>query len=54
MKRTNKVSRKTQETDITVELCLDGKGDYQVQTSVPCLDHMLGLLAKHGFLDLLR
>jgi imidazoleglycerol-phosphate dehydratase len=52
MKRTNKVSRKTQETDITLELCLDGKGDYQIQTPVPFLDHMLALFAKHGFFDL--
>jgi imidazoleglycerol-phosphate dehydratase len=52
MKRTNKVSRKTQETDITLELCLDGKGDYQIQTPVPFLDHMLSLFAKHGFFDL--
>jgi imidazoleglycerol-phosphate dehydratase len=52
MKRTNKVNRKTQETDITLELCLDGKGDYQIQTPVPFLDHMLALFAKHGFFDL--
>jgi len=52
MKRTNKVSRKTQETDITLELCLDGKGDCQIQTPVPFLDHMLALFAKHGFFDL--
>jgi len=46
------VSRKTQETDISLELCVDGKGDSQVQTPVPFIDHMLTLLAKHGFFDL--
>ncbi len=52
MKRTKSVSRKTQETDISLELCEDGKGDAQIQTPVPFLDHMLTLLAKHGFFDL--
>jgi imidazoleglycerol-phosphate dehydratase len=52
MKRTKSVSRKTQETDISLELCVDGKGDSQVQTPVPFIDHMLTLLAKHGFFDL--
>ena len=52
MKRKSKVSRKTQETDISLELCLDGKGDAQVQTPVPFLDHMMTLFAKHGFFDL--
>ena len=52
MKRTKSVSRKTQETDIRLELCVDGKGDSQVQTPVPFIDHMLTLLAKHGFFDL--
>lgn len=52
MKRTKSMSRKTQETDISLELCVDGKGDSQVQTPVPFIDHMLTLLAKHGFFDL--
>lgn len=52
MKRTKSVSRKTQETDISLELCVDGKGDSQVQTPVPFIDHMLTLFAKHGFFDL--
>ena len=52
MKRTKSVSRKTQETDIHLELSVDGKGDSQVQTPVPFIDHMLTLLAKHGFFDL--
>jgi len=52
MKRTKSMSRKTQETDISLEMCVDGKGDSQVQTPVPFIDHMLTLLAKHGFFDL--
>ncbi len=52
MKRTKSVSRKTQETDIRLDLCVDGKGDARIQTPVPFLDHMLTLLAKHGFFDL--
>ena len=52
MKRTKSVSRKTQETTISLELCVDGKGDAQIQSPVPFIDHMLVLLAKHGFFDL--
>jgi imidazoleglycerol-phosphate dehydratase len=52
MKRKSKVSRKTQETDISLELCLDGQGDSQIETPVPFLDHMMTLLAKHAFFDL--
>ena len=52
MKRTASVCRKTQETEVQVGLCLDGKGDYQIETSVPFLDHMLALFSKHGFFDL--
>ena len=52
MKRTKSVSRKTRETDIQLEVCVDGKGDAQVETPVPFIDHMLTLLAKHGFFDL--
>ena len=52
MKRTGTIKRKTAETDIVVELLLDGRGDYQINTSVPFMDHMLNLFAKHGFFDL--
>ncbi|HYD48589.1 MAG TPA: imidazoleglycerol-phosphate dehydratase HisB [Terriglobales bacterium] len=50
--RTAKVSRTTKETDIQIELDLDGKGTAEVATGIPFLDHMLGALARHGFLDL--
>lgn len=46
------VHRSTRETDITVEVCLDGSGSAQIQTGVPFLDHMLDALARHGLLDL--
>jgi imidazoleglycerol-phosphate dehydratase len=53
MKRTQSVTRTTQETDIRLELFVDGKGEAQIQTPVPFMDHMLTLFAKHGFFDLM-
>ena len=44
--------RKTKETDIHVELDLDGKGQYEINTGIPFFDHMLAQLARHGHLDL--
>jgi imidazoleglycerol-phosphate dehydratase len=52
MARQARIERKTAETDITVELNLDGGGDAQVQTGVGFFDHMLVLLAKHSAVDL--
>jgi imidazoleglycerol-phosphate dehydratase len=46
------VKRTTQETDIELELDMDGTGKYSVETSVPFLDHMLTLMARHGLFDL--
>lgn len=51
-KRTGKVRRKTAETDIAVELNLDGAGKSRISTGLPFLDHMLALLAKHSLIDL--
>ena len=51
-RRTAKVTRKTKETDISVELNLDGSGRAAVSTGIPFLDHMLDAVARHGFLDL--
>jgi imidazoleglycerol phosphate dehydratase HisB len=45
-------TRKTSETDITLELDLDGSGRADVSTRLGFLDHMLTALAKHGRLDL--
>lgn len=50
--RTATVARKTKETDIRLELHLDGNGRYQIATGIPFLDHMLELLTRHGFFDL--
>lgn len=50
--RTGDIHRKTRETDITLSLALDGKGAATVKTGVPFLDHMLTLLAVHGYFDL--
>jgi imidazoleglycerol-phosphate dehydratase len=46
------VNRKTKETDIRLELALDGEGSAEIRTGVPFMDHMLTLLAAHAFLDL--
>jgi imidazoleglycerol-phosphate dehydratase len=50
--RTAKIHRKTKETDVSLELNLDGHGKYQIDTGVGFLDHMLSHLAKHGKIDL--
>jgi imidazoleglycerol-phosphate dehydratase len=47
-----KVDRKTNETDITVELELYGTGKSDINTGVPFLDHMLDQIARHGLVDL--
>ncbi|MDE2181245.1 MAG: imidazoleglycerol-phosphate dehydratase HisB [candidate division NC10 bacterium] len=52
MGRTAKVCRKTSETDVAVELNLDGVGRHTLQTQIPFLDHMLAQLATHGLFDL--
>ena len=44
--------RATKETDIRVDWSLDGTGQGTVDTSIRFFDHMLDLLAKHGFFDL--
>ena len=46
------ITRKTGETDIALELVLDGTGSYAIDTGVPFLDHMLALFAVHGSFDL--
>lgn len=50
--RAAKVHRTTKETDISVEINLDGTGANSISTKIPFLDHMLSLFAKHGFFDL--
>jgi imidazoleglycerol-phosphate dehydratase len=52
MSRTARVARTTKESDVLVELDLDGTGTADVETGVPFFDHMLAQLGKHGGLDL--
>ena len=51
-KRLAKISRKTNETKISVALNLDGKGKSSVKTRIPFFDHMLMLFARHATVDL--
>jgi imidazoleglycerol-phosphate dehydratase len=46
------VTRTTKESDVRVELDLDGSGTTDVDTGVPFFDHMLGQLGKHSLIDL--
>jgi imidazoleglycerol-phosphate dehydratase len=46
------IKRKTKETDISLDLNLDGRGSYSINTSIPFLDHMLSLTCKHGLFDM--
>lgn len=52
MSRTAKIHRKTAETDIRMELSVDGTGKSSIKTGVAFLDHMLTLFSKHGLFDL--
>lgn len=50
--RISRVHRVTRESDVEVEINLDGNGDYEVSTGIAFLDHMLESFAKHGVYDL--
>jgi len=50
--RTAKVHRQTKETQVEVVLVLDGRGEHEIETGIPFLDHMLSHLALHGLFDL--
>lgn len=52
MKRTAEIDRSTSETRIHLKLTVDGSGLASIRTSVPFLDHMLHLFARHGLFDL--
>ena len=52
MKRSAEVERKTTETSIHMTLNLDGNGTCSLDTGIPFLDHMLTLMAAHGFMDI--
>ncbi len=50
--RNAKLSRKTAETDISVEINIDGTGEYDVQTGAGFFDHMLDQLSRHSLIDM--
>lgn len=50
--RRARVTRTTRETDISVELNVDGRGRSELDTGIPFLNHMLEIFARHGFFDL--
>lgn len=52
MTRRASVVRKTTETDVRIDLVLDGSGHHQVETGIPFFDHMLAQVARHGLFDL--
>ncbi|HOB86742.1 MAG TPA: imidazoleglycerol-phosphate dehydratase HisB [Bacillota bacterium] len=52
MKRKARIERTTLETRIALELNLDGRGEADLKTGIPFLEHMLALWCRHGFFDL--
>jgi len=52
-RRTATIQRKTKETEIRVQLGLDGTGQYQIATGIPFFDHMLESFARHALFDLI-
>ena len=50
--RIAKITRNTKETQIQMELNVDGTGASEIETGIPFFDHMLTLLSKHGLFDL--
>jgi imidazoleglycerol-phosphate dehydratase len=50
--RSSAITRKTAETDITLEFEVDGSGRYEINTGISFFDHMLAQLARHGMFDI--
>jgi len=51
-KRQGKVERKTSEVKVKVNIDLNGRGSFKIDTGIPFFNHMLAQLAKHGYFDL--
>ena len=50
--RSASIERKTKETEINVQLVIDGSGEYEISTGIAFFDHMLESFARHGVFDL--
>jgi len=50
--RIARIQRKTGETDISINLSIDGRGKYEISTGIGMLDHLLESLTKHSLFDL--
>ena len=50
--RSSSIIRKTKETDIKMDFCIDGTGKSQIETGIGFFDHMLDSFTRHGFFDL--
>ena len=50
--RTGEIARKTKETEISVKVNLDGKGQNEIATGIGFFDHMLDLLSRHARIDM--
>ena len=52
MKRSAEINRKTNETKISVEINLDGSGQFDIKTGIGFFDHMLEQLSRHSLIDM--
>ncbi len=50
--RSSRLRRKTRETDISIELTIEGKGEYDIKTPIGFLTHMIESFAKHGLFNI--
>ncbi len=51
-KRVSSIRRETRETSIRVDLCIEGTGNFDINTGIPMFDHLLSQMARHGLFDL--